>query len=78
MENVKEINWLQRQRELENSFSERFRKVWIQYSRLGSICITAFPIDRNMDYEIYTAFKIDDFSVENLRNIVLSKSETVL
>lgn len=75
MENLKTINWKERERELENLFSDRFRKMWIQYTRLGSVCITAFPLNQNETYQIFTSFKMNDFSLENLKNIVLSNIE---
>jgi hypothetical protein len=75
MESLNQINWKERERELEVIFSDRFRRVWLQHTRLGSVCITAFPHGVASGYEIFTAFKINDWSVENLKNIVLSKIE---
>jgi hypothetical protein len=69
------INWRQLQRELEASLSDRFRRVWINYTRLGSVCITAFPVNPNETYRIFTQTKVQDWSVEGLRNIVLSQIE---
>lgn len=73
MENLNSVNWSERQKELENSLNDRFRRVWINYTRLGSVCITAFPINQLERYRIFTAFKVQDWSVENLKNIVLSQ-----
>ncbi len=50
-----------------------FRNLWLQYSRLGSICITAFPIAKGKRYRIFVEYKVQDFSLENLRKIVLSQ-----
>lgn len=71
MENLNRVDWKARERELESLFSDRFRRMWIQYTRLGSVCITAFPVNPHESYEIFTSFKMNDFSVENLKNIVL-------
>lgn len=69
------IDWRVRQRELENSFSDRFRRVWVDYTRLGSVCITAFPLNPLERYRIFTASRVQDYSLESLRNIVLSQIE---
>lgn len=73
MESLNNINWKGREKELESSFSDRFRRMWLHYTRLGSICIVAFPINQNERYKIITAFKVQDYSLENLKNIVLSQ-----
>ena len=75
MENLNSINWRVRQIELQNSFADRFRRVWVDYTRLGSICITAFPLNPLERYRIFTAYKVQDYSLESLRNIVLSQIE---
>lgn len=75
MENLNSVNWKEREEELLNAFSGRFRRVWIQYTRLGSLCITAFPIAPHEKYQIFCAWKVQDWSVENLKNIVLSQIE---
>ncbi len=90
MENLNNINWNERQKELLNSLNEstelfnRCSSVRIQYTRLHSICITVhgdklygeriftFPYP---SYRLFTAFKVQDFSAENLKNIVLSQIE---
>ncbi len=73
MENLNSIDWVEREKELQNSFSNRFRRMWLQYSRLGSVCITVFPINQNERYRICTESKVQNFSLENLKNIVLSQ-----
>ena len=70
---LQDVNWKELETELRDSFSDRFRRVWIDYTRLNSVCITAFSVDPNERYRIFTAFKVQDFSVENLRSIVLSQ-----
>lgn len=79
MENLNQVNWKERERELEAFFSDRFRRVWLQHTRLGSVCITAFPLpseeSRYPSYRIFTATKISDWSLENLKNIVLSQMQ---
>ena len=73
MENLNNIDWKERERELLNLLSDKFYKLWLHYSRLGSVCIIAFPRDRAERYRIFVEYKIQDFSAENLKNIVLSK-----
>lgn len=74
MENRNSINVIERQRELAQSFSDRYRRVWLQYTRFNNVCITVFPLDMNESYQMYFAKNVHDWSLENLRNIVLSKS----
>jgi hypothetical protein len=74
MESRTEINLNARERELMNSFSDRYRRVWLQYTRFNSVCIVVFPLG-NGSYEMYFAKNVQDWSLENLRNIVLSQTE---
>jgi hypothetical protein len=74
MENFNSINVKERQRELADSFSDRYRRVWLQYTRFMDVCITVFPLDANGSYQMYFAKNVQDWSLENLRNIVLSKT----
>ena len=39
---------------LENHFNDRFRRIWVQYSKF-STCVTLFPINRLENYRIITA-----------------------
>jgi len=39
---------------LVNHFSDRYRRIWVQYSKF-STCITLFPIDRQQSYQFVTA-----------------------
>ena len=86
MESWNSINLDLRVRELEESFSGVYRRVWFSRTRLGSVCITVFGQNLYNDcerkvfpdpgYRIYFAFKVEDYSLENLRNIVLSQIES--
>lgn len=75
MENLNSINLITRQKELAQSLSERYRRVWLQKTRFNSVCITVFPLNINESYQMYFAKNVQDWSLENLRNIVLSKIE---
>lgn len=75
MESLNSVDLKVRERELESSFSDRFRRVWLQHTRLGSLCITAFPINPVEHYRIFTQKNVQDWSVESLKNIVLSQIE---
>lgn len=78
MENLNSVNLVTRQRELAESFSEIYRRVWVQKTRFNNVCITVFPIgtpeDRYPTYQMYFAKNVHDFSLDNLRKIVLSQS----
>lgn len=75
MENFNSVNIIARQKELSNSFSDRYRKVWIQYTRFMNVCITVFPINVSEPYKMYFAKNVQDWSLDSLRNIVLSQLE---
>jgi hypothetical protein len=87
MENLNEVNWKVRQRELMDSLNEdlepinKYSTVWIQYTRLYSVCITVFSgsfsgkVFPDPGYRMYFAKNVQDWSLENLRNIVLSQIE---
>lgn len=78
MENLNSVNLVTRQRELAESFSGVYRRVWLQTTRLNTVCITVFPEptfeNRYPEYQLYFAKNVHDFSLENLRKIVLSQS----
>jgi hypothetical protein len=73
MENMNSVDWKERELELESALSDKFRRVWLQYSRLASVCITLFPVNPNESYRIVIKHKIQDWSLENLKSIVLSQ-----
>ena len=75
MEKLSEINFRQREIELMNSFSDRYRRVWLQRTKFNNVCITVFPLDIGGNYQMYFAKNVQDWSLENLRNIVLSQTE---
>jgi len=63
-----------REKELAASFSDMFRRVWLDYTRFGGVVITTFPKNPpHGSYKMYFAKNVQDFSLENLRNIVLSQ-----
>jgi hypothetical protein len=73
MESLNSVNMNERQKELAASFADRFRRVWLQHTRFGSVVITVFPLNQNESYRMFFAKNVQDFSLENLRNIVLSQ-----
>jgi len=75
MESRSSVNLNARERELMNSFSDRYRRVWLAYTRFNNICITVFPLEIGGNYQMYFAKNVQDWSLENLRNIVLSQTE---
>lgn len=40
------------EKELQNIFSDRFRRVRVQYSKIGQACITIFPVSQSESYRI--------------------------
>lgn len=68
--NVETVEWDVIEKELESHFSSRFRKMRIGYSRLGSVCIIAFPHGFG-DYQIFTRSKMTDFSFKNIKSLVV-------
>jgi hypothetical protein len=74
MESRSSVNLNARERELMNSFSDRYRRVWLAYTRFNNVCITVFPFGEG-NYQMYFAKNVQDWSLENLRNIVLSQTE---
>jgi len=74
MESLNSVNLVTRQRELAESFSGVYRRVWLQTTRFNTVCITVFPLNINESYQMYFAKNVHDFSLENLRRIVLSQS----
>jgi hypothetical protein len=74
MENLNSIiNWKERERDLQISLGDLFRKTNISYSRFNTLCITAFPNNVNETYIVLIEKNVEDWSVENLKNIVLSQ-----
>lgn len=75
MESRNSVDLRSRERELMASFSDRYRRVWLQYTRFNNVCITVFPLEIGGSYHMYFAKNVQDWSLENLRNIVLSQVE---
>ena len=70
--------WRNLEKSLNNSLRERFSKVWLEVSGLGTLCITMFPIKSSRswglpNYEIIVIRKVADFSLENLIKLVSNK-----
>jgi hypothetical protein len=60
MEVLNNINWNVLAREVQSSLSNRFRKVWVNYTKLGSIQFTLFPNNAHASYEIVTRTRFVD------------------
>jgi len=58
------------ERELELYFSDRYRRIWVQTTRLGSVCLTLFPVDQTQVYRIITRQRFGDVTFENLRDLI--------
>lgn len=58
---------------LENHFSGRFRRIWVQYSKF-STCLTLFPVDMSQPYQFVTSpRKIQNF--EELVQLINDKAQ---
>ena len=73
MESLNSVNIKRREIELQETFSDVYRRIWIQYTRFNNVVITVFPKNVGGDYRMFFAKNVQDFSLENLRNIVLSQ-----
>lgn len=60
MQIMNDINWRVLERELQRSLSDRFRRVWIGYTRFGSVQFTLFPVNLHESYRIVTRSKFID------------------
>lgn len=56
------------QSEVQLEVSDRYRKVWIQTTRFGSIILTLFPIKGDYDIITRKKFSFDKESIVNLIN----------
>lgn len=43
---------------LEERFSDRFRRIWVQRTNFNSVCITLFPLSIGGNYRIITAERL--------------------
>lgn len=70
---------------LNDYLRERFSKVWLEISGLGTLCITLFPIvsarpwgapiyNALPNYQIITARNVSDFSLDNIIKIISEKT----
>lgn len=48
------------ERELRERLAGQFRRIWVQYTRLGSLCVTLFPSEPHSQYQIVTRLKLGD------------------
>jgi len=55
-------------RDLESELSSRYRKIWIQRTRLGSIVITLFPLKG--EYDIITRKLFKDWTREGILGLI--------
>jgi|688.fasta_scaffold788066_1 hypothetical protein len=71
---IHELNWKSMRSELNNLLSDRYRTVWLEYSKLGNICITCFENSASGGYKIFIMKnqEVENINVENIMNFVLS------
>ena len=70
MINVNSIDWNSLTNELKNHYKDKYRTIWLDYTRLGSVCITAFPKDPNSRYVIFTKEKLNKINLQVLIDII--------
>jgi hypothetical protein len=75
-----EGQWRLLERELQTALSDRFTKVWLQVTRLRSVCVTAFLHKEDElacwpmpGYRIFTFKNVRDFNLESLVKMMSSQ-----
>lgn len=59
------------ERELQALFADTYRRIWVTYSRLGTVQLTLFPIDPHQTYRIITEQKFGEITIEKLRDLIM-------
>ena len=59
------------ERDLETYFTDRYRRIWVQTTRLGSICLTLFPVDTHQNYRIITEKNFGEITFEKVRDLIM-------
>lgn len=59
------------ERELETLFIERYRRIWISASRLGTLQLILFPIGIHQDYRILTEKNFGEITIEKIRDLIM-------
>jgi hypothetical protein len=57
--------------ELQNYFNDKYSRVWVQTSRLNSICVTLFSINRNRGYRIITEQNFNTVTFDSVKNLII-------
>jgi hypothetical protein len=55
-----------------------FRRIWVHYTRLGSLCVTLFPAEPHSQYRIVTRQKLGDRIWRRTKTTDENGNETVL
>jgi hypothetical protein len=63
------------ERELQALFADTYRRIWITYSRLGTVQLTLFPVNTHQDYRIITEQKFGEITIEKLRDLIKRNSD---
>lgn len=60
--------------ELNELLSERYKRVWLQYSKLGNICITCFENSTSGEYRLFIMKNqsVDNINAKNIMNFILN------
>lgn len=64
-------NWVPMERELELHFSNQFRRIWIQSSRLGTLCVTLFPSNQHQGYRFVIERNFGEITIETIKNLIM-------
>ena len=59
------------ERELQVLFADRYRRIWVQTTRLGSICLTLFPVDTHQGYRIISERNFGEITTEKLSDLIM-------
>ena len=58
------------EQELQSIFSDRYRRIWVYWTRLGTVQLVLFPVNQNLGYEIITERNFGEITLEKLTDMV--------
>ena len=58
-------------RELEALFADRYRRIWIYTTRLGSVQLILFPVNIHQGYRIITEKNFGEITIEKLKDLIM-------
>lgn len=59
------------ERELETCFIDRYRRIWVTYTRLGTVQLVLFPIEPYRTYNIISQKNFGEITFEKLKDLIM-------